>query len=617
MHIYRHEINKRYLFTARPRKRKRKIESHKSYIAKQRVERGEEHQSKKKKIAAKTFVAQNSCKCKDPNSNCATVIHAIRQKEIFDSYYKKMQWSQKTLFIRASVKRTPVKTKRSALYPIIQLKPREFNHVYSLTDENGVRHEICRDFFLKCLQITPTRVLSALTSETENPSAAENRGKAPPANKTKQADMMAVRQFIDSIPKYESHYGRSSSKKKYLHHNLNMAKIYHEYKEKQEMTNQSHVSQYIFREIFNTEYNLSFKRRHTDTCKTCDEFETSLKSSIVPPQAKGQFQLDKQCHLDLVSKTNASFKADVEAAAKSDGQTIVLTFDLEKALETPVIATSVAFYKRQLWTYNLCVFDEVSKTAFMYVWSENVASRGGQEIGSCLLKHFKDNVSSKVSKIILYSDSCGGQNRNIKLTMMLKKYLHDLTPDDSLTTIEQKYFVSGHSYNSCDRSFGIIENERKKSSNIFTPNDWAELIRNAKKSEPNFQVTVMQGNDFLSSSNLHSLIVNRKKNKEKEKINWFGFRSILYDKDKPFQIDFKYADDKTQTISIAKKKIGPDALAQCDMTCLFPNGRAISDKKYTDIMLLLKYIPHEHHDFFKNIKFDDSEDFGLASDTSE
>lgn len=99
-----------------------------------------------------------------------------------------------------------------------------------------------------------------------------------------------------------------------------MAKIYHEYKEKQEMTNQSHVSQYIFREIFNTEYNLSFKRRHTDTCKTCDEFETSLKSSIVPPQAKGQFQLDKQCHLDLVSKTNASFKADVEAAAKSDGQ---------------------------------------------------------------------------------------------------------------------------------------------------------------------------------------------------------------------------------------------------------------------------------------------------------
>lgn len=517
------------------------------------MERGEEHQAKKKKIPAKVFVGQDTCKCKNRNSNCSSVIHANRQKEIFDAYYKKMQWSQKTMFIRGSVKRQPVKTKRSALYPIIRMKPKEYNHIYSLTDENGVKHEVYRDFYLKCLQITSTRIFNALKSETKNPSAAENRGKCPPSNKTKDVDKVAVRQFIDCIPKYESHYGRSSTEKKYLHHHLNMSKLYNEYKDNQQMKNQSHVSQYIFREIFNTEYNLSFKRRHTDTCKTCDEFEASLKSSIVPQQAKDQFQLDKKSHLDLVSKTNANFIADVKAAEESDGQTLVLTFDLQKALETPLLTTSVAFYKRQLWTYNLCIFDEVKKTAYMNVWSENVASRGGQEIGSCLLKHFKDNVSPEVTKIILYSDSCGGQNRNIKLTMMLKKYLHDLTPENSLKIIEQKYFVPGHSYNSCDRSFGVIEKERKKSCNIFTPNDWVELIKNSKKSEPKFHVTVMQENDFISCHELQPLIVNRKINTEKMKVNWFGFRSILYDKDKPFQIDFKCEDGKNQTISIQKK----------------------------------------------------------------
>lgn len=165
--------------------------------------------------------------------------------------------------------------------------------------------------------------------------------------------------------------------------------------------------------------------------------------------------------------------------------------------------------------------------AYMYIWSENIASRGGQEIGSCLLKHFKENVSSDVSKIILYSDSCGGQNRNIKLTMLLKKYLHDLIPENSLTNIEQKYFIPGHSYNSCDRSFGVIERERKKSCNIFTPNDWVELIKNSKKSEPKFHVTVIRKNYFFSCLELQSLIVNRKKNTEKVKINWFGFRSVL------------------------------------------------------------------------------------------
>lgn len=299
---------------------------------------------------------------------------------------------------------------------------------------------------------------------------------------------------------------------------------------------------------------------------------------------KEQFRLDKKCHLDLVCKRNAIFTADVKAAEESDGQTLVLTFDLQKALETPLLTTSVAFYKRQLWTYNLCIYDEVHKTAYMYVWSENVASRGGQEIGSCILKHFKDNVSSKVCKIIMYSDSCGGQNRNIKLTMMLKKYLHDLTPENSLKIIEQKYFVSGHSYNSCARSFGVIEKERKKSCNIFTPNDWVELIKKSKKSEPKFHVTVMQENDFFSCHELQSLIVNRKKNAEKMKINWFGFRSILYDKDKPFQIEFKCDDEKNQIISIKKKNITDEALAQCDMPCLFLSGRAISNKKYTDLI---------------------------------
>lgn len=69
----------------------------------------------------------------------------------------------------------------------------------------------------------------------------------------------------------------------------------------------------------------------------------------------------------------------------------------------------------------------------------------------------------KNAKVICYSDSCGGQNRNIKISMLLKKYLHDLAPEDALEPIEQKYLVSGHSYNRC---FGMIEKKRKISSEI-------------------------------------------------------------------------------------------------------------------------------------------------------
>lgn len=98
----------------------RQIHMHKSVVAKQKVERGIEHTTKKKIIPAKAYYPQFTCKCVN----------------------KKKQKTNKhelcTLFIRGHVKRQPVKTKRSALFPIVALKKRDFNLVYSLTDYQGL-----------------------------------------------------------------------------------------------------------------------------------------------------------------------------------------------------------------------------------------------------------------------------------------------------------------------------------------------------------------------------------------------------------------------------------------------------------------------------------------------
>uniref|UniRef100_A0A1B0GNF7 Uncharacterized protein n=1 Tax=Phlebotomus papatasi TaxID=29031 RepID=A0A1B0GNF7_PHLPP len=299
--------------------------------------------------------------------------------------------------------------------------------------------------------ISSTKVHNAVKSEASNPSAEEKRGKTPSKNKTPEHSRSIVRSFIASIPSYGSHYSRSKSTKRYLDPSLTYAKIYRQYIAKMEELEESPVSKKVFMDIFHSDFNLSIKKPHTDTCKTCDTLKHSIQA-VKNDNDKREIEEKKLSdHHTMIKKLKNEFDDDLKRAGD---EVKVLTFDLQKALPTPKVPTNVAFYKRQLWTYNLCIYDEGTKQGHMYLWAENIASRGAQEIASCLLCHLK-SLPPTVTKVILYSDSCGGQNRNIKMALFLKHFLCQNT--HNITKITQKFFVSGHSYNSCDRSFGTIE----------------------------------------------------------------------------------------------------------------------------------------------------------------
>lgn len=233
-----------------------------------------------------------------------------------------------------------------------------------------------------------------------------------------------------------------------------------------------------------------------DTCKVCDELNLKLSNSSLTYEQHVIEQKNKDKHDDTVSQTKSEFLDDIDVAKLSNEKIQCFTFDLQKTLETPSISTSEFYYKRKLWTYNLCVYDEAHMKAFMYVWSEDVASRGSQEIGSCLKFHIENNIPGNTKHAILYSDACVSQNKNIKLTLMLKKVLLNSRNIDKIT---QKFFVSGHSYNSCDRCFGLIEKQKRVTSEIFAVRHWIQLISQAKKKEPLFKVQQMTNDMFFSS----------------------------------------------------------------------------------------------------------------------
>lgn len=590
-------------------RKKKKRNDTKRILRKIAVERGLRHTTESGKIVeAKPFSAQTLCRC---DKGCGLKIDVLRQKEIYDEYYS-FNWSGKTSFLRSSIRRKPIQNKKSELNPITPEKIVQYHLQFHLIDATGIEVEVCRWFFFKLLNVSKHRCNYAIKSAKENPSSIDNRGRRSSVNKLSESDMNYVKDFISKFPKYESHYGRSASKKMYLSPNLNTMKMYKEYKCLCEFHNRKLISETMFRKIFNYEFNLAFKSKKKDTCKQCDKFQIDIKSSKSYEESQ-KLETEKQRHFDHVLAVKNHFKDDVQFAENEENKTMCITFDLQKTLETPVLTTNVAYYKRSLWTYNLCIYNECEKKGYMYVWSENMASRGASEIGTCLIKHFEENVSPDIKHIILYSDGCGGQNRNIKLTLLLKKYL--CQSSGALQSIRQKFFTSGHSYNNCDRCFALIEKQKKVTQQIFVPDDWKNLIRQAKKKEPVFEVHSLNEGDFLSTNKLTPLIINRKRAISGFHINWFKISEIINKKEKTFSLFIKQ-DHTEHEIDISRKGISISRLIQENWfrnTCC-----KISKQKYDDLVYLTQFIPEQYRKFYTEIRYDgDVIDYGLASTEDE
>ena len=176
-------------------------------------------------------------------------------------------------------------------------------------------------------------------------------------------------------------------------------------------------------------------------------------------------------------------------------------------------------------------------------------SRSGPAV--CVIrKHFMNHLPQEIDHLSFYSDSWSGQNRNIKLTLVLKHFL----AKTEIQLIEKKDFISGHSYNSCDQCFGKIEQARRLFEVIPTPDHWIDIIKSSTKQSV-FEVTRIVTADFVSSKNLKTLITNRKVDMKKEKINWFSTRCFKYDREQLFSICMIDDEEKVQKLNIRKRKI--------------------------------------------------------------
>lgn len=103
------------------------------------------------------------------------------------------------------------------------------------------------------------------------------------------------------------------------------------------------------------------------------------------------------------------------------------------------IRASSAYYKLKLTAHNFTVYNLATHDAMAYWFDESECSLSASIFASCLIDFLTELLNQSLKPVILYSDGCGYQNRNSKLS----NALFHLSVAKNVIII-QKYLEKGH-----------------------------------------------------------------------------------------------------------------------------------------------------------------------------
>ena len=266
----------------RGRKRSRNPENWKRNKAKRSCNTGQRYVNIKGKIKkAKTVKKGCGLKCR---FQCHSAFTEEDRENISHSYWKLGDVTQQRQFLLKYSAPQKKKSKKQC-----SNRKREKSFMWTLP-LNGTPVRVCKTFFLHTLNISPQKIHTAFkksqniieTVEKEQRGSHSNR-----PNKIPQNKIDLVVSHINSFPAIESHYCRKDSKKMYLSPDLSVAKMYKLYLEqcaRSEIV--APVSLNMYRETFNTHFNIAFQKPIKDQCDLCSSYKNATKSDKMKMKEK-------------------------------------------------------------------------------------------------------------------------------------------------------------------------------------------------------------------------------------------------------------------------------------------------------------------------------------------
>ncbi|CAK1588598.1 unnamed protein product [Parnassius mnemosyne] len=397
----------------------------------------------------------------------------------------------------------------------------------------GQQKYVCSRFFCSTLSISPFTVNNAIKRtdpfgcylEDKDP-----RGRQEAPNKTPPEKIEEIKSHIASFPTMESHYTRKQSTRKYLSAGFSLAKMYSLYVNQCEERNTKPVSEITYRRIFSREFNLSFFVPKKDQCLLCTKYNRANADE------KTNLAQNYEDHIKRKQACNTEKAKDKERAEK-ELNFLSATFDLQAILQIPSTKVGLLYYTRKLTVYNLTLYESaLPNEAYCFVWTEVHGKKGSSEVGTILAHYLTNCIPENVTEVSLFSDTCGGQNRNQFIAALL---LWVINQSKQLQIIEHKFLESGHSYMEADSMHSSIESA-KKHRDVYCLSDWINIFKDArskgtykkgtKKVKKNkYNVKQFTYSEFKDLKQLAStIILNKTTNTEGQRIQWLKIKRMKY-----------------------------------------------------------------------------------------
>jgi len=574
------------------RKRQRNESGWMRNVIKRARETGSSYISHRGEFVAGKHVPVDECLCHEKcRMKCNERIDNTARQQVFDSFYKLNSAAQDVHLFQCILSQKPKLSVNNAT------NHRQVSIDYSVIID-GSRVKVCKTAFSHLHGVKKGKLNHIVAQHKAGLTTARpsKRGKhVIRPNKISDDRREFVRAHIRSYPTDMSHYSRTSNPHRlYLASTLSVNSMYQMYVEKCQSESQIPVSSAMYRTIFVTDFNLGFGSPKSDTCSRCETI--------------GDDAMLKQ-HQEMADRAFAAQRDDKAKAGM--GKKICIAFDMEKTLPLPKLTVGDAFYLRQLWLYNLGVHvisNKVDEPHF-HIWTENEGHRGVNEVCSSLLAFFNGTkIGDEDSKLVAWSDSCGGQNKNHMMICFWQYMIYC----KRFRSIDHKFPEPGHSYLDCDRDFGHVESAVKRHGAIYSVDEYQSImLQTVRKPKP----TVTRMGDKLFD--IHKMC--KSLNLLKPTVDTCGTKIELRDKVRWIRVtkfgwfQYKHSLTKEEPFKTVRLlRTGPDILPNPTMELIPMQSVAIKKAKLDDIVKQLKFIPVLYHGLYLSLRASDS-----AADVAE